>query len=974
MIFDKHNFFGLLLYLLSFNPAFSITYSSHHYSVENGLPSSEVYTVFKDSKGFIWFCTDRGVARYNGADFEIFNKKNGLLDNVVFYAMEDESGRIWFATYSGQIFYYNEGKIQPYAFNEKIKAEFGLILIESFYVDKAQTVYISRHGFGLIKIDKQGQITLKSDRTTNSIYLIENKVIKVINERIGSSTKSLTFNLKNGSKSILEIPNLVLINSNKSYWKSIIKGIHQEGALTTFSIWNKLYSFDGSKIEFLKEFDERILAINKLKGKYYIGLANGGLVVMNSQKPFQILTKYFNDYSICDIFYDRKYDGFWFSTLENGVYYISNFDHFSYTKNDGLQTNNLTSINGSDDVVLIGGLNGTLSVLNLKNNRISKVDIKSNKTAINKIIYDQYKNRFIIFKYNSFIYNQGKLTSLFDYSQPFILPYGKDSLITLFNNKEIPIKQKAFRDLHIKDLSEYGVLNNTIHYIRTTDAIQTADNRILIGSQLGIYELINRNLNKLYPENELLNSRVKKLANYDKKTILLATKGNGLVFFSDSSIYNIDAKKGLLSNDINALAVDENRDIWLGSSNGLNIIQTSGEIITITEREGLISNEINDIYVGKNKAYIATKKGLTVLDKRVIKKKLYDVPVYFKNVKLQDTTYYKLDTVISIGYNEPLIDISFIGIDLQHAKDIVYKYKLNADSKEWTYTKRSNLLFPDLASGTYSIELYASTNGINWSSKPALLKISVLFPFWETVSFKLIVGLTILICLVLLYYYLLRKVKNTEAIKRQIQSLKIEALNAQMNPHFIFNSLNSIQSFIINNDRKASNKYLSMFAQLMRKTLANSQEPTISLQKELDLIKIYLELENLRFNNQIETIIEKEPSIHATNVLIPTLLIQPLIENAIWHGIRPKNEKGKICIRIKKVEKYLFLFIEDNGIGILKSMEKSRLNHESKGTKLLTNRIELFAGFYHMQHDFKVKNATDKEGTIVEIKIPFIEK
>lgn len=240
-------------------------------------------------------------------------------------------------------------------------------------------------------------------------------------------------------------------------------------------------------------------------------------------------------------------------------------------------------------------------------------------------------------------------------------------------------------------------------------------------------------------------------------------------------------------------------------------------------------------------------------------------------------------------------------------------------------------------------------------------------------------SLMIAIALIIILQVRHRSRIRLEALDRRISELTQANLRQQMNPHFIFNTLNSIQYFVFQNDKIASNHYMSKFATLIRKTLENSRHTAIPIKEELDALQLYLELEALRFKDKLEWNINVDDEIDTLSFKVPTLLIQPYVENAITHGLMHKEGKGKIRIDMDMKEDYILCSIEDNGIGRRKSLEINRErnhNHQSLGTTITESRLKLVNELYGRQMQVAYTDLVDASGnpsgTRVEINIPII--
>jgi sensor histidine kinase YesM len=222
------------------------------------------------------------------------------------------------------------------------------------------------------------------------------------------------------------------------------------------------------------------------------------------------------------------------------------------------------------------------------------------------------------------------------------------------------------------------------------------------------------------------------------------------------------------------------------------------------------------------------------------------------------------------------------------------------------------------------------------------------------------------------------KEKEKMEMNRKIITSELKALRAQMDPHFTFNSMNAIQHFIIKNDKESAQHYLVRFAQLIRRILDNSKSSYISVVDELDTLKLYLELESLRFGNSFTYEIIVDETISKANDCIPSMLIQPYLENAIWHGLMPKQGSGKIELKLSKTENIITCSIEDNGIGREKAMKysKSKHGHKSMGMQITRERLEILNFVHHAKLNVKITDLKNEKeeaaGTKVEIHIPLV--
>jgi sensor histidine kinase YesM len=289
--------------------------------------------------------------------------------------------------------------------------------------------------------------------------------------------------------------------------------------------------------------------------------------------------------------------------------------------------------------------------------------------------------------------------------------------------------------------------------------------------------------------------------------------------------------------------------------------------------------------------------------------------------------------------------------------------------------------------GTYVFKLMGSNNDGVWNPEPTSLHINILPPWWDTIIFRIIFGALIFAMLWTFIYWRIRTIKRKHEVEKRVLAIEKElfdiqqkALQLQMNPHFIFNSLNAIQSFVISNDTDKAIHYLSKFSQLMRLILSNSRETSIPVKDELKAITHYMDIERLRFDNKFEYDIEVDPEIDQEFMEIPPMIIQPFVENAILHGLIHSEEPGHILIKLKLEKNFIFCSIEDNGIGRKKAQEikdASGIKKQSRGMLITRERLEILNKQNKDKFAVNILDLEDDKGiptgTRVEINILYFD-
>ncbi|OQP61712.1 hypothetical protein A3860_31090 [Niastella vici] len=289
-------------------------------------------------------------------------------------------------------------------------------------------------------------------------------------------------------------------------------------------------------------------------------------------------------------------------------------------------------------------------------------------------------------------------------------------------------------------------------------------------------------------------------------------------------------------------------------------------------------------------------------------------------------------------------------------------------------------MFYKLPFGKFNIELKAMDKELR-ATPVATVQFNNPKPLYLRYWFLLLTGCALLLPVILVTRYITRRNsrRKEQALLAGQQQLELEqkALLNMLNPHFMNNALNSIQTFVTRNDQRATLNYLSRFAKLMRVNLELLETNTITLEKELQNVTLYLTFEKLRFSDNLTYTIELEPGINADELLIPSLVLQPFVENAIWHGVLPAQMPGCVSIRVLRKEHSLYILIEDDGIGLttsLKRKEAEQREKPSRGLKIIQGRFALL-NKSRKGHAFTIRDKQEmgysQKGTRVEIILPY---
>ena len=459
---------------------------------------------------------------------------------------------------------------------------------------------------------------------------------------------------------------------------------------------------------------------------------------------------------------------------------------------------------------------------------------------------------------------------------------------------------------------------------------------------------------------------------------LIGTKSYGLLVVQNDSIVKIfNQESGLISNSVRNIHIDCQNEIWVGTNIGLSRINYSNlnnyYIDNITKKYGLISGEIIDVSSYRNTIYVATSKGLVEFDKTKIKLNQIPPPIYITQFNVNAEPRDITSESIKLTYKENFINIHFEALNYRSLGEVEYQYRMLGVDTNWISTSSRSVQYPTLIPNDYVFEVKAKNENRIWST-PEQFAFTINPPFWLTWWFILLEVTLGLIVIYLVFRYRENQLIQKNDIEKRMIELELKALRSQMNPHFIFNTLNSIQHYIVANDFRSTNKYLAKFAKLIRTVLNLSEKNRITIQEEVDMLALYMDLERMRFEKAFDYEINIDEDIDFDYDEIPSMLIQPYVENAIWHGLMNKKEKGVIKIDIMVEENYLCCSIVDNGIGRKKAEEikaKRNIKRKSVGMTITKERLDLIS---NNKINVEIIDLEDREGktlgTEVKIKIP----
>ncbi|SFT51256.1 Histidine kinase [Lishizhenia tianjinensis] len=911
-----------------------------------GLKSTEAYHVMKDSKNNLWICSDMGLVRYDGFNATSFTTKNGLPSNVVFQSYEDPFGRIWALSIRKELYYIENDSIHPYIYNSLLDTllDNDEYLFKRILIDKDSTVYFSNAFNGTFSIDKNGNYQVYSESISKfEIIEIDGKFLLSCWNKKGL----VNFNIQSKNNYTHNIIDSLSLNL-----PSDISNLNIDPELNTLEglilIGGKVISLPSTTI-----LATNVTALEKIPytTEYWISKNNYTYrAEFSNNKLIPILNSDINQNLYVSSIYADKDGNTWFSTLEEGIIYLPEY-----------KVHHLSNASGNkiEDEVLDFCINKDQIILSFKNHIL---DVNSNQR------YPSDHSKLVFKNNHLFISNLWRIDNHFELEK-----YPKN---TQFVNHA--------RDIYV-DGNEFFATTSYIHRTNTVnleyDTVLFRRDLIRFISQVARYrnELYCSSKNKLY---KVINDSVELIYDFSNKEItdLLVYQDRLLISTKNFGIYQYDGrqtkhflnkKNGLNNENVNVMAKSaNNRYLYIGCFKGLEIYDHfTSKCISISKNQGLTDLKVNKLEEAEGILYIATEKGfykISYHDIRNLSKINSSNEIHPEVTNLRvDTENYK--NLISLPTDAQVLSISFQIKDLKNWFNKRYQYQINEG--EWI-----NILSPEIVLTNpqkrlkINLRYYMSNN--TWSDSVVLIEGSIREPFYTSVWF-----FVILLFFLAFAVFLVMKGINSNKIRKlekenEMLSYQQRMQNARMKPHFIFNVLNSIYSFILFNENKNAANYLLKFSALMRSVLENSSDEKVKISDEVKLLENYLELENLRHDNSFQYDIK----IHNTDKFleIPSLMIQPFVENAIVHGLNHDDKNSRIQVDIEKInDQIIEVKIFNTGKISAEIAEKLHQSTEKNAVGITRSRLKNYNNLNtYEQYKMEIENVYN--GTLIKLFIPIL--
>lgn len=938
------------------------------FSPADGLPGHKVYDILQARNGLLWFTTEQGVCNFNGYTFQQPVDTSYQGNAPAFKIFEDTQGRIWFNRLDAKLYVVEQDTVRAWKFNyllDQLKEKF--MGFGSFAVDIDGTVWLSLLNLGFLAVAPNGAPRELPGTSNNACLFttIQGQSVAssagippwVLSEKAGSEVNFYrwqheklqltgTFKLKQATLGkYVQLFSLELKNGD------FVLGCQE----TYYLLHHNQLEWQGQKKlvgnAFFETQDGSIM-LSVLQGE------NQGLLRFRSPEDFK-RNRFDNllpGHAVVKMIADRE-GGWWVATTDGGLFYCKNPALEIIDKSNGLAFNNVETLAEDGRETIYAGMNPSrICAINQKNGQVVPLPPMplQNDQALTFLRYDSLHGR---------LWGGGSLCYLKN-------DHWENVCFQVDNSDQLhkPLVKKINTDPSGKcwwasapfgffsiDLAHPKVTlvpSNASAKERTFSVTPDADGNLWVTTFQGLQRWKNGKYEPAPFHHPALRHSPQDLKILSDGTMAFVLQSAGLLLRDKNGQWlHLTEDDGLCSNAISKLNIGGNGDVlYACSNNGLNILRRKPDgawgIQTLTVKHGIPSNLVNDVAELKREIWIATDQGIARVKELPVAAPMPPPELETFRVNNLDLHF---SQNIKLAYDQDNIVLRFFALHFRSGGDILYKYRFDGTNTIYGYTRARELSFVQLPPGKYHVEVQAEDENGHWSDS-ANWYFDIIPAWWATWWFRALAGLVAAAVILLFFSLRIRNIRRQNRLQEKMRALQKAALRAQINPHFIFNCLASIQHFISENEVPAATRYLSRFARLVRLTLYGSLDGAHALTDEVEMLDNYLALEQLRFRDKFSYEIQADPSLLEEHVQIPPMLIQPFVENAIIHGMKNKAKGGLITVAFSKKQETLSVSISDNGQGFDHSDQPgspdAETNHRSVGITLTQSRLELLASSF----------------------------
>ncbi|MEN9598139.1 MAG: hypothetical protein RL596_450 [Bacteroidota bacterium] len=940
-------------------------------------PTQVIYDMLNDKEGYIWLATDKGLYRFNGHSFkEIVFSETNL--RSISYLQQDPQGVIWCMNFYKELYYVQNDSLKKFALKDK-------------------------------GIDRSS-VFLNVAVTENDIWIGATKKIYQISKKTGLVSRTIISNESIGITYINTLNNKMIAYSGKGYllqfpakersWKPIpfVLGASRMlctgKQITVASLGKKRapgFIIEDSGIR-------KIPAINLPEEAYIYHFAStGGSKQWICAQTGAYLWDTETGKTTCVLPNERVSDvvkdfqgNYWISTLDNGLFVCPSLSNILYKVHPGNSMDNIMRVELlSNTKVVTGSSKGLLATFDVGKNTVFHYNLPIS-SEVEFIKYDT-KNKLIFNNRGILKELQKNVVEEYNYSKAIVRDKDNNIIVASFgsayiinNNfgkytQRLPVINNSlyaqFKKIYVGNKTDSVLL---IRDIRSNAALMAADStRFWVAYEDGLYEYnYNGHIYAITKPNGapiIARSLIEKA----NGQLVAGTTTDGIYFIQQrKSVKHFSVTEGLKSNNIKRCFL-YGEDVWVLTDESIDIIDSKTKTVAgLLDELGLEELQVNDFAVNRERFFIATTNGLLVnRQPQAIQHQIIRFPKF--EAIANGATFLSNSF---LPYNKNNISFQLEALHFKSATSLFYRYKLVGLDTAWRTAAYfiTSIPYNRLAPGKYIFQIQASDAGGKYKSEMLRFDFTISPPFWKRWWIIIIIFLSIAGLVYFSMRWWTNRLLARETLQEKLLKSQLVALRSQMNPHFLYNVLNTVQGLVYDNKKIEASNLLGNFSDLMRKTLESSEKQLQTLKDETENLRLYLELEKARFDGDFSYQIQIDLIDDLSILLIPSLLLQPLAENAVKHGLMHKQGAKLLTISFNAVQEGMLIQIDDNGIGRKQSMiinERNKNKPKSFATKALDERVTLFNKLYAIPIRYSIIDKLDNNdqslGTCVELLIPY---
>lgn len=916
------------------------------YLVKDGLPCNNVYEIAFDQKGVMWMGTEYGLVAYDGSEFRTFDENDGLPGSDVLHLVIDDADRVWLKIHQARMGFFHQGR---YRYLQEENHPLEDRPIWPFVGNQGDLCFITHQDEAYYELGEKG------------VEYVPGRKVHWKN-KAGDDCELFPSEFRVNDRLVETIP------PEETLFEFFEDHLY---AVTESGVWK--YEQEGRKL--LMAFEREGFLCQEiliLEDKILLGFIDGLVVLELDEKGGYQSRHLFRQFNIQAIEQDHE-GSIWLGTHQNGLIQIPNLHLLRYDLVQSSQYYEL-EYDGEGKLYAAGAKNHILVIEGQETKRID-FDLRGRGKAMDMVVWN------------------GEVVTAFDH---LVVQNSRHPKESLYHSAIKAIEQQEdsiFLSDRLRGLfkaPKSAVLEGPAQVMKGGNVLPQMDKRyVQLGDWVrdlyfdrdeavlwaagkdGLFSYKNGQV--LSTDSSRTARQIHQIAETPDGLLLFATPSNGLWLQSAEGLKHWDLDLGESPPQLEMVLSEKRGETWLATRRGIFRVDgppgsSAVRLSHVGRGNGFPFQVVNDLCLVDSFVWAATDEGLYRFSRKLLDGSPTAPLLIVDEVLAGEEAQANR---AEIPYGMPL-KVSFRGLSYLDQNRLQYRYRLLEMDERWRVTGDQQLYFSNLDPGEYTLLLRA-VKPSGSESETQYIRWTVKTPFWSEVWFKVLgfllaifflIGLVFLTTLIRRYY---------ERRRRHIDELERKALRAQMNPHFLFNALNSIHVYIGNKEERKAHLFLSKFAKLTRIVLASSEESYISLTTELEAARYYLQLERMRHEESFDFKIETDLPNSTEKIAVPSLLIQPFIENAVLHGLRHlKDRPGLLTLRLADTGQ-LSITIEDNGIGRAASYlinQTKHKRHQSKGSRITIERIKLIKGASYSIQDLK-NAANEPTGTRCQIYLPW---